>query len=136
MALHCPYCGNKADEVQPGEKLPFKQKVINLEAGRPFVDIALERMVEVVRDSTHLRVTVLTLIHGYGSSGKGGAIREECRKMLEFMKSKKQIRDYILGEDFQQRAGKTRSLLQRYPQLKNDHNLNKANKGITLVILF
>ena len=134
-SLLCPFCGSKADAAEVVKPTGFVHKVINLEAGRPVVDIALHRMNEVVLDSKRNSVDVLTLIHGYGSSGKGGAIRLECRKMLDFMKNKGIISDYIFGEDFNRRSGLVKALLQRYPQLGMDKHLNRGNKGITLVVL-
>jgi len=113
----------------------FVHKTVNLEAGRPVVEVALNRMNEIIEDSVRNDVNVLTLIHGYGSSGKGGAIRSECRKMLDYLKSNGLISNYIIGEDFNKRSGSVKSLLRRYPQLAADKHLNRGNRGITLVIL-
>ena len=132
--LTCPFCGSRVEETAPGKDKSFIEKTVNLEAGRPVVELALNRMVEIVDDSIRSDVNVLTLIHGYGSSGKGGVIRAECRKMLDFLKSKGQIRDYIAGENFNKRSGTVKSLLQRYPKLGSNKNLNRGNRGITLVI--
>ncbi len=89
----------------------------------------------MIEDSLRNNVNVLTLIHGYGSSGKGGVIRLECRKVLEFLKNKGIISDFIPGEDFNKRSGAVKALLRRYPQLGQDKHLNRGNRGITLVIL-
>lgn len=135
MSLLCPFCGSKAEINLLPKKKQYVQKTVNIEAGRPVVELALQRMNEIIHDAKVQGVTVLTLIHGYGSSGKGGAIRTECRKTLEYMQSHKQIHSYVIGEEFQQRSKPVKALLSRYPKLKNDRNLNKANKGITLIIL-
>ncbi len=135
-SLRCPYCGAVSEESAT-DQLPktYIHKTVNLEAGRPTVEVALNRCCEVIDDAIRNRINVITLIHGYGSSGKGGAIRSECRKTLEHMKGKKIISDYIAGEDFQKRSGRVRTILQRYSQLAKDRNLNQGNQGITLVIL-
>lgn len=99
------------------------------------MEVALNRCREVINDAILNKISVVTLIHGYGSSGKGGAIRSECRKTLEYMKSKKIISDYIPGEDFHKRSRQVRMLLQQYSQLTRDRNLNQGNQGITLVIV-
>ncbi len=134
-SLLCPFCGNKADVTELKKHISFVHKTVNLEAGRPVLDVALHRMNEVIEDSIRNNVTVLTLIHGYGSSGKGGVIRSECRKMLGFLKNKGLINDFITGEDFNKRSGLVKSLLQRYPQLGADKHLNRGNRGITIVII-
>jgi hypothetical protein len=130
----CPFCGSKVDVTQLMKDSEFVYKTVNLEAGRPVLDIALNRMREMVEDSARNNVNVLALIHGYGSSGKGGVIRSECRKSLEFLKDKGLISDYIAGEDFNKRSGPVKSLLRRYPQLGVNKYLNRGNRGITLVI--
>ena len=131
----CPFCGNNNEGASLLLPDSYIQKTINLEVGRPVLDIALNRMAEVIADAKRNRVNVLTLIHGYGSSGKGGVIRTECRKSLDFMKLKGRIIDYVCGEDFYKRSAPVKSLLRRYPELASDKNINKENKGITLVIL-
>lgn len=135
MSLLCPFCGSKSEVDTAREKKRFVQKIVNLEAGRPIVELAMNRLSEIIQDALRQEVTVLTLIHGYGSTGKGGVIRTECRKTLDYMQSRKQIQSYLPGEEFNQRSGPVKVLLRRYPQLKNDRNLNKSNKGITFVIL-
>lgn len=131
----CPFCGYKQVHRGGTKGKTFIHRKVNLEAGRPVVEQALDRMIEVIDDGARNGVTVVTLIHGYGSSGKGGAIRVECRKMLDYLKSKERIADYIPGEDFTKRANRVKVLLRRHPQLKLDRNLNKGNRGITVVIL-
>jgi uncharacterized membrane protein YvbJ len=133
----CPYCGNSFTENSTSlvRKKSFRQKTVNLESGKPIVEIALARMTEIIGDSARNGISVLTLIHGYGSSGKGGVIRSESRKTLDYLKSKGKIKEYIPGEEFNHRLGRVKELLNRYPQLKSDKNLNRGNKGITLVIL-
>lgn len=133
--LLCPFCGSKLEQDQFIKQTVFVHKTVNLEAGRPVLEIAISKLNEIITDSVRNDVNVLTLIHGYGSSGKGGVIRWECRKILDFLKSKGQISDYIAGEDFNKRCGSVKSLLRRYPQLCEDKHLNRGNKGITLVIL-
>jgi hypothetical protein len=118
-----------------GGQRPFIHRTVNLEAGRPVVEVALNRLDEVIADARRNSVSVLTLIHGYGSTGRGGAIRSECRIALDYMKSKALISDYIAGEDFNKRSGRVKALLRRYSPLSSDRNLNNGNQGITLVIL-
>ncbi len=134
-SLNCRFCGSKQDRTYSKEERGFIQKTINLEQGHPPLETALQKMDDAVEDAANNNIHVLTLIHGYGSSGKGGRIRSECRKNLDFMKSKGRIRDYIAGEDFSRKSGPAKMLLQRYPSLNGDSNFNKGNRGITLVVI-
>ncbi|PHR27298.1 MAG: hypothetical protein COA36_09950 [Desulfotalea sp.] len=134
-ASFCPFCGNKNE--QSGEPLAavYIQKTVNLEQGRPGLEVALKRMEDAIADARRNKINVLTFIHGYGSSGKGGVIRTECRKNLDFIKHKGGIHEFICGEDFNKRSSSVKSILRRHPELCGHKNMNRENKGITLVIL-
>jgi len=133
--LRCRFCGNKLSDEVPLKRRGFIHKTVNLERGRPVVEVALQKLNDAVEDAVNSHVNVLTLIHGYGSSGKGGRIRLECRKSLEYLKSRGTIRDYIAGEEFSRKSGFVKPHLQRYPELGENRNINKGNRGITLVVL-
>ena len=134
-SLSCRFCGSKQDKEHLEQIRAFVNKTINLEQGHPVIEVALQKLDEGIEDAAKNNIQVLTLIHGYGSSGKGGRIRLECRKNLDFMKSKGRICDYIAGENFTRKFGPAKMLLQRYPQLNMDSNFNKGNRGITLVVI-
>lgn len=134
-SLTCRFCGSNQDKEHLEQIRAFVKKTINLEQGHPVLEVALQKLDEGIEDAAKNNIQVLTLIHGYGSSGKGGRIRLECRKKLDFMKSKGRIRDYIAGENFTRKFGPAKMLLQRYPQLNMDSNFNKGNRGITLVVI-
>ncbi len=134
-SLSCRFCGTKQGGDHLKRNRGFVQKTVNLELGRPVLGLALQKLDNAIEDAEKNNIHVLTLIHGYGSSGKGGRIRSECRKNLDFMKSKGRIRDYIAGEEFSRKFGPARKLLQRYSQLSVDSNFNKGNRGITLVVM-
>ncbi|MBU1139154.1 MAG: Smr/MutS family protein [Proteobacteria bacterium] len=114
----------------------FKQKTVNLEQGLPTVEQALQRLQREISTARLEQIRILTLIHGYGSSGKGGAIRIACRKNLEYLCHRGEIKEFIPGEEFSRRQGSTKQLLSRFPQLSEHSHLNRANKGITLVVVF
>ena len=133
--VNCPFCDAVTEKPNDQKPRIFIQKTVNLEAGRPMLEVALNHCRAVIDDAKLNEISVITLIHGYGSSGKGGVIRSECRKTLEYMKSKRIINDYIAGEEFQKKSGRVRALFQRYPQLAKDRNLDQGNQGITLVIM-
>ncbi len=133
-ALSCRFCGSSQSQ-QSQRKLPFTHRIVNLELGRPVAEMAIKRLMTEISQARMEKVHVLTFIHGYGSSGKGGVIKEECRKMLDYLKSRREIREYIGGESFTRRSPKVKPLLQKHPELEKDKNLNKGNRGITLVVL-
>lgn len=104
----CPYCGSEQggdtrDQFR-AKKKEFYQKTINLEQGLPTVEKALARLQQELVTAGLEQIRVLTFIHGYGSTGKGGAIRRECRKTLEYLRSKGEIAEVIHGENFNRRT--------------------------------
>ncbi len=136
--LCCPFC--KSEQTRETKdslpKVQFYQKTVNLEQGLPTVNQALGRMQRELGIAQHEQIRIVTLIHGYGSSGKGGAIRLECRKYLHYLLTQKKIHTVIHGEDFHRHRGATKNLLGRFSQLRNHPHLGRGNKGITLVQLY
>ncbi len=132
----CPFCGHNSQRLSSlRREKPFIQKTVNLEQGLPFVDEAMRRLESVLGEAKIAKITVLTVIHGYGSSGRGGRIKEEYRKILAYKRDRGEIRDSIPGETFTRRDPRTKSWLQRLPRLAANKNLDKGNRGITLIIM-
>jgi hypothetical protein len=129
----CPFCLSPLDTVSRKKNRRFVQKTFNLEDGRPTVEMAIGRLNEIIDDAIRNRISLLTLIHGYGSSGKGGLIRIEVRKTLDYLKAKNVIYEFVPGEIFNKRNGIVKNLLQRYPQLAANPHFNRSNKGVTIV---
>lgn len=132
---HCPFCGSEcaASPLNAGTGTLHRQ--INLERGKPLVQQAMDRLESELLTSRNLGCKVLTLIHGYGSSGVGGAIKEAVLRHLHFLEHQGRIRCIIPGERFEGRSGRGRQLLRQYPFLAEHRDLNRANPGITVVIL-
>ncbi len=130
----CPFCGARQEEKTLSSKVIF-HKTVNIEEGMPFVEPAIKRLLTEISIAQQERVQILTIIHGYGSSGKGGVIRIECRKTLEHLMATKKIQGVIPGEKFSKKFGETRPLLQRFPELSSNRNFNRGNRGITIAVL-
>lgn len=136
--LRCPYCRSE-QEVHGSEqraKRRFYQKTVNMEDGLPTVEQALVRLQSELHAARQEKIRILTLIHGYGSTGKGGAIRQECRKMLDYLEGIGEVHTVIHGEDFNRKNGSTRHILSRFSVLSRHPHLNHNNKGITLVQMY
>ena len=78
---------------------------------------------------------LLKLIHGYGSSGKGGRIRTASRKYLLAQQEKGRIAAVVPGERFTIFDETTRRALQQYPHLRQDRDLERENMGVTFVFM-
>ena len=132
-ARHCPFCESEIEFSQLGKGLPHR--AVKLKRGMPTVEQALGRLERELAQAKQERCRVLTLIHGYGSSGQGGVIREEIRERLQFLKYRGDVNDVFIGEHFSTGNGPGRNLVRRFPFLRQHRDLNQGNRGVTLVIL-
>lgn len=110
-------------------------KEVNIKYDMPTADLAVRRATYAIQNGRMLGASAVKLIHGYGSTGKGGRIRQEVRAYLERQKKRGQIRDYIPGEEFSIFNENTRSALLLCDELRRDHDLDASNNGVTIVVL-
>jgi hypothetical protein len=101
----------------------------------PLVHEALQRLESELARARQQRCTVLKLIHGYGSTGVGGDIQIAVQKRLYEMAENGQIRACIYGENWSKANAEAWMVLQEHPDLKNDSDVGRANRGITIVLL-
>ena len=108
---------------------------VNLEQGMPFVDAAIKRLTHELHQSRKMKMTVLKIIHGYGSSGTGGKIRTQSRRYLERIAEQGEIRAFITGEKFSIFDENTRAAIDLCPALRSDRDLERHNNGVTFIVL-
>jgi len=133
--LACKFCGAPLETTSADPAPDILHRVVNIERGRPLVETALKQMENELARARTDRVRVVTLIHGYGSSGKGGRIRMECRKVLDQLSRRKKINFAIAGEEFRKRTGPGKALLHRFPHLERDCASDFSNPGVTIVVI-
>ena len=131
----CPYCGETLAVSVRASSPAFRYRQVSIKEGMPLVDEALRRLTISIDAARAQGVSVLFVVHGYGSSGKGGAIRDECRKYLGILREKGQIADFVNGENVGKRCPQGKNLLKRFPQLDNYRDCQVSNPGITVVVL-
>ena len=109
-------------------------KELNLEHGMPTVDTALRWLESELDAARKMRRPALKLIHGYGSSGRGGKIRTACRGYLREQAEAGRVRLVIRGEDFSIFSEETRRSFVLCAQLRGDRDLDRENRGVTFVV--
>src|SRR5260221_14458622 len=77
-SYQCYPCSSVVKSLLMSRK-PAHIKVVNLEEGMPTVEQARLRMEHELHAARQQRCTAVKLIHGYGSSGAGGALRIELQ---------------------------------------------------------
>ena len=110
-------------------------KTVNLKSDMPQVHEALQRLDRELALARQEKAKLLKLVHGYGSTGAGGDIRIAVQKRLLEMVENNQIRGCIFGENWSKSDEQTWKLLQSHAELKNDSDLGRRNRGITIVLL-
>lgn len=135
-AWKCPFCEADAKPIlpQPGTSAP-RIVTINLKADLPVVAEALRRLGVQLEAARSRGANLVRVIHGYGSGGSGGKIKEAARRRLRRLASEGRIRRMIAGEDYSKSGREGRSLLKAYPPLKNSLRTDTRNRGITFVEL-
>ncbi|NLU23132.1 MAG: Smr/MutS family protein [Clostridiales bacterium] len=108
---------------------------INLEIGKPAAEEALRRLVSELGQARHHGYRAVKIIHGYGSSGKGGRIRTVCRQYLLQEAAEDRLRAVLPGEDFTIFSEDTRRAFSLCDGLRRDRDLENSNRGVTLVVL-
>lgn len=105
-------------------KAPGKYITVNLEDGMPSAENAVRRMETAIQGAYARGTKAIKFVHGYGSTGKGGAIKAALREQLPRLPHVKAV---IPGEEF--------SSVKDIPFMENDPDRNRANPGITIAVL-
>lgn len=106
---------------------------LDLEIYKPTVEIALKKFKDNLKMYKSNNVKCVYVVHGYGSHGKGGLIRDSFRKELKTLKDQKIIKKYIFGEDFNIMNNDAYVLKHTYQEL--EHLFHTVNKGVTVIEL-
>ena len=109
-----------------------KVTTVNLEAGWPTVDVAMRRLTDAL--ITHRRVggRALVVIHGYGSTGQGGRIKQALSAALSSPAIAPMVRTAAGGTQWPYRK---RELLGICSELSQYDRQIANNEGVTVVIL-
>ncbi len=106
---------------------------INLELGYPTVAEAMTNLEGYIKTYKQRNEKVAIIIHGYGSSGKGGAIRTKTRQWLKAQVNSNKIKGVVHGEDFGMFDDTSRTINAIDKDAKKYYG--KSNQGVTLVLI-
>ncbi|MCL2539958.1 MAG: Smr/MutS family protein [Firmicutes bacterium] len=110
-------------------------ETINLKEHGPTVNQALgllEIEIEIAKKSG---IKVLKIIHGWGSHGTGGAIKQALKLWLPQKKSLGFITDYCPGELWPGNNEAVQKIKDECPDVLGDIELFYSNAGITMVLV-
>ena len=128
----CPFCLTEQSfaEAVHSKKSPAMKKV-NIKDDMPTSETALSRLQKEISCAKNSGCKAIKVVHGYGSSGRGGVIKNEVHRFLDGCDS---ISDWIPGEEFSADFSETLSLLKKFPFLENDKDFRRCNRGISIII--
>ena len=72
-------------------------RTFNVEVGLPTLDEARRQVAAEIKAAKRHGVRVFKVIHGYGSSGKGGTICIGLRKSFRSREKEGIIKDFVVG---------------------------------------
>jgi hypothetical protein len=101
----------------------------------PTLEEARRLVIDEIKRAKREGARVLKVIHGYGSSGKGGALCIGLRKSFGLRKKEGVIKDFIAGEGFSIFEENVLAVLDAVPELRGDPDLNVINEGVTILWL-
>jgi hypothetical protein len=153
----CPYCGSNAGTLNTGmapgaasntpggarssqgaksQRGPRGSIVtVNIESGMPDVAQALAQLDIRLGNARQQGAALVRVIHGWGSTGSGGRIKDALPMHLARLKRRRVIRGYVPGDQFAISTRQGAALIDRYPVLKESMHTDRKNPGITLVEL-
>ena len=131
--FQCRFCGNHQQLPRTQSRAGNGVRTVNIEATRPSVDEALGRLEDELARARQSGVRVMRLIHGWGSSGKGGKLRDACRALLQRKLSARQIKGVVAGDDYSRRSAGGRALMEKCPSLRASERTDAENPGITFI---
>ncbi|HSW44505.1 MAG TPA: Smr/MutS family protein [Phycisphaerae bacterium] len=107
---------------------------IMLKEGMPTVEEARRRLKEELEQARRHGDRVLKLIHGYGSTGVGGVLRDAIRSSLRRRCKEGKIRAFVAAERWDSLDKSVRTLLDTCPELARDADFRNHNEGVTFVL--
>ena len=108
---------------------------LNIEQGMPRAQQGRMLLIYGLQAARVQKAQIVKVIHGYGSSGPGGSLRQMTQVVLQTMLTKREIKAFVPGDRFQIFDPAGRAVLDAYPELAKDKDLGRNNRGITLVLL-
>jgi len=114
----------------------MKMTILNIKKNNPSCNEALalvENEIEIL--AFQKEIDVLKIIHGYGSSGIGGEIKNKLKTKLEFLKKQKKILSYCPSEKFCNLWKDYSIFIKKFPELSIDYDIKNQNPGTTLIFL-
>lgn len=111
-------------------------QTLNIEKEVLACDQALAKVlseIEILKMQNEIKI--IKVIHGYGSSGVGGKIKQELKILLQTLLKQNKIKYFVQNEKFTPQKKEYKIYTTLYPELILESDLQNLNPGITLIFL-
>lgn len=110
-------------------------RTINIKENNPNADYAMFLIDEEIKYSKAVGNRVVIIIHGYGSHGRGGTIKEYVKEYLPILKKKAIITDYVFGENWGEFNETRKKICDIAPEIILKENLSRLNAGVSVILI-
>lgn len=133
QAVVCRFCGSH--QAATVRRPPPKEKIrtVGVKDGMPTVEEGRVKLEAELARRRAAGAKVVRVIHGYGSSSKGGALKDAGRAFLSREARTGRIRSIVPGDGYSRATVAGRDLMGRWPDLKAAERTDRGNPGITMV---
>ena len=111
----------------------MKYTEINIKEDMPIVADAMRYLQDSITRLKSDKYDVVLVVHGYGSTGKGGAICAKARQWLKAQERNAKVKKVIFGEEFTLFNFEALALKNKCRELES--LLRVCNNGVTVVEL-
>ena len=108
-------------------------RVVTIKEGLPTLEEAKRRLLLEVRRCHGDGISVLKLIHGYGSGGRGGVLKIGLRKVFAEYQRDGDILGFASGEEFSIFHPVSLEMITEAPDLRKDPDLERSNPGVSFL---
>ena len=108
-------------------------KVLNVKQNNNSPDYAVYLVDCEIKDSVKTGANVFIVVHGYGSSGKGGIMKQQVISFLQEQVKFKKIKAYIQGQQWAQTNDVVNQMQQLYPQLLLNSQIKHLHSSVSVV---
>lgn len=108
-------------------------RIVTIKEGLPTLEEAKRRLLLEVRRCHGEGISVLKVIHGYGSGGRGGILRTGLRKVFTECQHDGDILGFASGEEFSIFHPVSLEMITVAPELSRDTDLEASNPGVSFL---
>lgn len=108
-------------------------RIVTIKEGLPTLEEAKRRLLLEVRKCHGDGISVLKIIHGYGSGGRGGGLRTGLRKVFTEYQRDGDILGSASGEEFSIFHDASLEMITAAPELRKDPDLERSNPGVSFL---